>query len=319
MGNGPGGLQRRGGPPGTTSRTTTPGRARTAGARTAWLDLRRRPGACACACLVERARPDPQGAHVRPDRPEGNHGEDVKEYWWYLDAVPSHSWLRWRYHYPQAEFPYRIWSTENGRRDQAEPEYELLDTGVFDDDRYWVVDVAHAKADPHDLLMEIRRHQRRPGGIDAACAAAPMVPEHLVLGCRRGTAQVARRPAYRVAVAHPRFGELTWELDSGPGSTAPDLLFCDNDTQSEAALRVGQLPLVPEGRDQRPRRHRCFDGSPDGRGTKAAGRYRLLVAPGETQVVRVRLRPPSSTPAFGTGFDRCSPSAIRKPTSSTTR
>ena len=87
--------------------------------------------------------------------PEGNHGEDVKEHWWYLDALPSHAWLRWRYHYPQAEFPYGDLVAENGRRDQSQPEYELMDTGVFDDDRYWIVEVVHAKADPYDLLMQI--------------------------------------------------------------------------------------------------------------------------------------------------------------------
>ena len=87
--------------------------------------------------------------------PEGNHGEDAKEHWWYLDALPSHAWLHWRYHYPQAEFPYADLVAENGRRGQREPEYELMDTGVFDDDRYWVVDVVHAKTDQDDLLMEI--------------------------------------------------------------------------------------------------------------------------------------------------------------------
>src|SRR4051795_2248778 len=86
---------------------------------------------------------------------EGNHGEDVKDYWWYLDALPSHALLRWRYHYPQQAFPYADLVAENGRRDQSQPEYELLDTGVFDEDRYWVVEVTHAKADPHDLLMEV--------------------------------------------------------------------------------------------------------------------------------------------------------------------
>ena len=79
---------------------------------------------------------------------EGNHGEDVKEYWWYLDAVPSHAWNRWRYHYPQAAFPYDDLLAENGRRGKLDPEYELLDTGVFDDDRYWIVEVDYAKADP---------------------------------------------------------------------------------------------------------------------------------------------------------------------------
>ncbi len=92
---------------------------------------------------------------------QGNHGEDAKEYWWYLDAVPSHAWNRWRYHYPQAAFPYEDLIAENARRDRTQPEYELLDTGVFDDDRYWVVEVDYAKAEPDDLLHDGASHQRR--------------------------------------------------------------------------------------------------------------------------------------------------------------
>src|SRR5262245_60396894 len=87
--------------------------------------------------------------------PQGNHGEDVKEYWWYLEGLPSHSLLQWRYHYPQAAFPYGDLVAENGRRGREEPEYELLDTGVFDDGRYWIVDVTYAKASPTDVLAEI--------------------------------------------------------------------------------------------------------------------------------------------------------------------
>ena len=86
---------------------------------------------------------------------EANHGEDVKEYWWYLDAVPSHAWNSWRYHYPQRAYPYQQLLDENRRRGKLDPEYELLDTGIFDDDRYWVVDVQYAKADPTDILMTI--------------------------------------------------------------------------------------------------------------------------------------------------------------------
>jgi hypothetical protein len=86
---------------------------------------------------------------------QGNHGEDVKEYWWYLDAIPSHAWNRWRYHYPQAAYPYQDLIDQNARRDRHEPEYELIDTGVFDADRYWIVEVHYAKADPDDLLMKI--------------------------------------------------------------------------------------------------------------------------------------------------------------------
>jgi len=88
--------------------------------------------------------------------PEGNHGEDVKDYWWYLDAVPSSAWLRWRYHYPQAAFPYDDLVKTNAARSKFEPEYELIDTGVFDDDRYWIVEVHYAKESPTDVLMRIR-------------------------------------------------------------------------------------------------------------------------------------------------------------------
>jgi hypothetical protein len=87
---------------------------------------------------------------------QGNHGEDVKEYWWYLDALPSHAWNRWRYHYPQRAFPYDDLVAVSGRRDRTEPEYELMDTGAFDDDRYWIVEVHYAKADPDDILMGIQ-------------------------------------------------------------------------------------------------------------------------------------------------------------------
>src|SRR6185295_19303972 len=87
---------------------------------------------------------------------EGNHGEDAKEYWWYLDAVPSHAWLRWRYHYPQRAFPYERLVEENRRRSRQEPEFELLDTGAFDDDRYWIVEVDYAKADPTETLIRVR-------------------------------------------------------------------------------------------------------------------------------------------------------------------
>ena len=88
--------------------------------------------------------------------PQGNHGEDVKEYWWYLDAVPSHAWNRWRYHYPQGAFPYQDLIDTNAGRNRYQPEYELLDTGAFSDDRYWITEVHYAKAGPDDLLMAIQ-------------------------------------------------------------------------------------------------------------------------------------------------------------------
>ena len=115
--------------------------------------------------------------------PEGNHGEDVKEHWWYTDAVPSHAWNTWRYHYPQAAFPYDELRAESARRDRRAPEYEILDTGVFDQDRYWVTEVTYAKSDDAaDLLRRDQGDQRRPGRRHDPRAADRVVPQHLVLG-----------------------------------------------------------------------------------------------------------------------------------------
>ncbi len=94
--------------------------------------------------------------------PEGNHGEDVKEYWWYADATPTASWLSWIYHYPQAEFPYARLREENARRTRQDREFELADTGIFDDGRWWRIAVDYAKAAPLDLCVRIRIRNAGP-------------------------------------------------------------------------------------------------------------------------------------------------------------
>ncbi|WP_426564269.1 MGH1-like glycoside hydrolase domain-containing protein [Angustibacter sp. McL0619] len=234
--------------------------------------------------------------------PQGNHGEDVKDYWWFLDATPSHCWLTWRYHYPQAEFPYGDLVAENGRRDQSQPEYELLDTGVFDDDRYWVVDVTHAKADPHDLLMQITVTNAGPD------AASLHVLPHLWFRNTWSWDVDAPRPGLRslgaeqVAVDHPIYGELVWEVDAADGQP-PQLLFCDNDTNNQRLFGSDRSPDYPKDGIN----DHVVSGQPTvnpvGAGTKSAAWYQLDVEPGQTKVVRVRLRPPSTTPAFGRAFD----------------
>jgi hypothetical protein len=95
--------------------------------------------------------------------PEGNHGEDVKEYWWYLDSTPTHSWMTWRYHYPQREFPYARLVAENARRARRDPEFELADTGIFDDGRYWAVPlvVDLVLRTPEGLAGELTSPRRR--------------------------------------------------------------------------------------------------------------------------------------------------------------
>ncbi len=236
--------------------------------------------------------------------PQGNHGEDVKEHWWYLDALPSHAWLGWRYHYPQAEFPYGDLVAENGRRDQSQPEYELLDTGVFDDDRYWVVEVVHAKADPHDLLMEISVTNAGPD--EATLHVLPHLWFRNTWAWAEGTARPTLRAsgAQTVDVGHPRFGALGWEVDTGPDGAAPELLFCENETN---LVRLYGSEQSPEHAKDGINDHVVSGAptvNPERTGTKVAAWYRLTVAPGATQVVRVRLRPQAKAAAFGTAFDK---------------
>ncbi|HWS58391.1 MAG TPA: glucosidase [Actinotalea sp.] len=235
--------------------------------------------------------------------PEGNHGEDVKEYWWYLDALPSHAWLQWRYHYPQAEFPYGDLVAENGRRDQSMPEYELMDTGVFDDGRYWVVDVVHAKADPQDLLMEVRVTNAGPER--ATLHVLPHLWFRNTWAWDLGVEAPSLRATGpdRVALDHPRFGALEWQVDGASDGSTPELVFCDNETNQARLFGSPSTPAYPKDGINDHVVTGAATVNPDRTGTKSAAWYRLSVAPGETQVVRVRLRPPSSTPAFGAAFD----------------
>jgi hypothetical protein len=241
---------------------------------------------------------------------QGNHGEDVKEYWWYLDAVPSHAWNRWRYHYPQGAFPYDELVSVNGQRGRTDPEYELMDTGVFDDDRYWIVEVHYAKAGPDDILMAI---QVTNAGTDAATLhVLPTAwfrntwswdegaPKPLLAAADGAPTGVAGdRPAgvAAVSIRHPFGVDLELLAGAGPDGTAPVPLFCENETN--VARLFGSAPATPYPKDGI--NDHVVNGaptvSPDRRGTKCAFWYQLSVAPGSTAELRLRLRPVPSPPA----------------------
>src|ERR1700749_4190839 len=175
---------------------------------------------------------------------EANHGEDVKEYWWFLDSLPSHAWNRWRYHYPHAAFPYEDLRAENGRRGKLDPEYELLDTGVFDDDRYWVVEVDYTKADPTDILITIRVTNAGP---DAETL-------HVLPGMwfRNTWSWDGTDPPVlferddRIVAAHPFLGELELAMGPAPDGTAPELVFCDNETNTERLYGTPSTTRYPK-------------------------------------------------------------------------
>ena len=183
--------------------------------------------------------------------PQGNHGEDVKEYWWYLEGLPSHALLRWRYHYPQAAFPYEQ-LVDHGRGLQ-DPELELLDTGVFDDDRYWSVEVTYAKASPDGDPPAHRAHEPRPRRGDAPRPADAVVPQHLAVG-RDGDASADRAGRRRRWSSRSMRSPATgWRPRPAPDGSRPEALFCENETNTARVFGTDPSDAVPEGRDQRPR------------------------------------------------------------------
>ncbi|MGV1009543.1 MAG: MGH1-like glycoside hydrolase domain-containing protein [Dermatophilaceae bacterium] len=243
---------------------------------------------------------------------EGNHGEDAKEYWWYLDALPSHAWNRWRYHYPQAAFPYGDLLAENGRRGKYEPEYELLDTGIFDEDRYWITEVWYAKGqDPTDLLMTVE-----------VTNAGPEADTLHVLPTAwyRNTwswEEAAPKPtlvgtgASRVQTEHPFLGSLELLAGPAPDGAAAQLLFCENETN--AARLFGSASTTPFPKDGINDHviHGADTVNPTAQGSKCAFWYQLTVQPGQTVQVRLRLRPtptggstPGRSHALGSEFER---------------
>jgi len=222
---------------------------------------------------------------------EANHGEDVKEYWWYLDALPSHAWNRWRYHYPQAAFPYEDLRAENGRRGKLDPEYELLDTGVFDGDRYWIAEVCYAKADPADLLVKITVTNAGPDAdiLHVLPTAWFRNTWSWDVGAVQPVMAAAGPDAARVE--HPYLGTLELVAGSAPDGTGPTLLFCENETNTARLFGVGSVTAYPKDGINDHVIHGSSTVNPELRGTKCAFWYRLEVPPGGTAELRLRLRP----------------------------
>src|SRR4051812_16347444 len=218
--------------------------------------------------------------------PQGNHGEDVKEYWWYLDGLPSHALLRWRYHYPQAAFPYdRLVHHGRGLHDA---ELELLDTGVFDDDRYWSVDVTYAKASPTEVLMRIEVENHGPGEATLDVLPTLWFRNSWSWGGEAERPRISRDGSALVVSDH-RLAGYRLEAAPGPGGVVPDAVFCEN--ESNAPRVFGSAATTPYPKDGI--NDHVVSGAatvnPAGFGTKAALRYRLTVAPGGTAELRLEL------------------------------
>jgi hypothetical protein len=238
---------------------------------------------------------------------EGNHGEDVKEYYFYLDSTPTHSYARSLYKYPQAAFPYDRLVAENRRRGRHSPEFELLETGVFDGNRYFDVFVEYAKATPEDALIRVSVVNR--GLEPAPIRVLPTIWFRNTwawgLDVRK---PVLRRvdgpPGTRVmALRHHYYGRR-WLACEGQ----PDLLFTENTTNHRRLFGAENLSrYVKDGINDAIVEGRRSAVNPREVGTKASAHYAFTLAPGATATIRLRLtdqEPGSGAPLFGTGFDR---------------
>jgi len=230
---------------------------------------------------------------------EGNHGEDVKEYYFYLDSTPTHSYMKYLYKYPQHAFPYADLVETNRRRSREDFEYELLDTGVFDHDRYFDVFVEYAKADPEDILIRISVHNRGP-----EVAVLDLLPT-LWFRNTWSWGQGSIKPRMRrvkngtVLASHAQLGDRTLNCDG-----SPELLFTEN--ESNASRLWGQSNPSPYVKD-------AFHDyivagkreavNPTAIGTRVAAHYHLEVPAGGSRVVRLRLSAKPPADPFS-GFDQ---------------
>ncbi len=218
--------------------------------------------------------------------PQGNHGEDVKEYWFHLDNLPSHAYQRLLYKYPQRAFPYQRLLDENRRRTRADPEFELLDTGIFDDDRYFDVFVEYAKAAPEDLLIRITAFNRGP-----EAAVLHLLP---TLWFRNDWSWQPGRPRPRIAPEGPgvlktshRTLEPYW-LHFDPGA-CDQLLFTENESNAPRLWGGGGPGWFKDAFHDRVVHGRAEAVNPDGFGSKASPYLQRRVGAGQSVELRLRL------------------------------
>ena len=224
---------------------------------------------------------------------EGNHGEDVKEYYFYLDSTPTHSYMKYLYKYPQAKFPYLDLVQTNRSRSRDEFEYELLDTGIFDDDRYFDVFVEYAKATPEDILIRISAHNRGP-----EIAELHLLPtlwfRNTWSSDNSSKPQIYQDGDGTIIASQGQLGDRALHCEN-----SPDLLFTENETNTERLWgQPNPSPYVKDAFHEYVVAGKRDAVDPSKAGTKAAAHYRLQVPAHGSQVVRLRLSPKSSSDPF---------------------
>ena len=244
---------------------------------------------------------------------QGNHGEDVKEYYFYLDSTPTHSYMKMLYKYPQAAYPYADLIRQNAERNRNDMEYELLDTGVFHEDRYFDVFVEYAKAGPEDILVKISAANRGP-----EAATLHLLPtlwfrndwsEWIAASNRASVKPVIREvqsaPGIRMAeTSHPILGDYHFYCDGDI-----PMLFTENETNHERLFpgTPNESLFVKDGINDYVVYGNQAAVNPEKTGTKTSAHFTLNIAPGATSVIRVRLTkkiPLTAVEPFGKEFDQ---------------
>jgi Glycosyl hydrolase family 63 C-terminal domain len=219
---------------------------------------------------------------------EGNHGEDVKEYYYYLDSTPTHSYMKFLYKYPQREFPYNRLVEENRRRGKCDLEFELIDTGIFDDDRYFDVFIEYAKGGPEDILVRIEAINRGPEAAELHLLPTIWFRNTWCWGLDTRKPRVAVEEASEVAalkVYHHYYGNR-WLYCEGK----PEFLFTENETNDRRLFRVeNNTAYVKDGINDYIVHGAKQAAHASGPGTKASAHYAMTVPAGQTLTLRLRL------------------------------
>jgi hypothetical protein len=216
--------------------------------------------------------------------PQGNHGEDVKELYYYLDSTPSHSYMRALYKYPHAAFPYKELLEVNRNRSRRDPEFELIETGAFAEDRYFDVFVEYAKADINDILIRVKVTNRGPES--APLHVLPTLWFRNTWSWFPGSKRpsLAKAGATGIDVQHEKMGSYQFTYDG-----QPQLLFTENDTNTRALWSFGDAPYVKDAFHRHVIHGEQGAVNPEQRGTKACAWYRFDLAPGQTDTICMRL------------------------------
>jgi hypothetical protein len=242
--------------------------------------------------------------------PEGNHGEDVKECYYYVDSTPTHSYMKAVYKYPQAEFPYSKLVEENRRRGRDALEYELLDTGVFDEERYFDVIAEYAKNTPEDILIRLTIANRGPDDSEIHLLPTLWFRNTWSWGCTHEGCtlkpRLSRTGKAAVVADHMNLGRFQWAAEEMVEGVAPELIFTDNETNTIRHFgTTTYTPYVKDAFHNYVIHNRLEAVDPRGYGTKVAAYYKMMVPAGQEVVVRLRLSRDGDMPdePFNDRFD----------------